>query len=315
MADRVRRLPPARLLRARAIARAAARRTRARAEHLVRVASDRRLGAAPPPLPPGLEGNRSRSLVPDESLWRVVERYRGRFEVPALSYGTVHDYADSRELIPGLATASLDMKDLQRCWMLKAILGNVEPGARLVEVGAGEPLVAGVLARLGYDVVVVDPYDGSGNGPRELRAFRRAYPELGFVRERFPPGRRIEPPVGAVYSISVLEHVPVASIEDVISAAAKLAAGGCCVHAIDHVVRGWGAEEHAERLRRIVAASGLQRERLDETIAELEGDPDAYFVSAEAHERWRGALAYDHYPMRRIASINLFTRHTPPPAG
>jgi hypothetical protein len=30
-------------------------------------------------------------------------------------------------------------------------------------------------------------------------------------------------------------------------------------------------------------------------------------VSAEAHEQWRGALPYDRYPMRRIASINLFS--------
>ena len=41
---------------------------------------------------------------------------------------------------------------------------------------------------------------------------------------------------------------------------------------------------------------------------ELEQDPEAYFVSAEAHERWRGRLPYQHYPMRRIASIGLLSR-------
>jgi hypothetical protein len=47
---------------------------------------------------------------------------------------------------------------------------------------------------------------------------------------------------------------------------------------------------------------------LHELLDRLTSDPDAYFVSAEAHERWRGALPYDRYPMRRIASINLFAR-------
>ena len=90
--------------------------------------------------------------------------------------------------MPGLAAASVDMKDLQRCWMVKAVLGNVEPGGRLLEIGAGEPLVAGLLSRLGYEVTIVDPYDGSGNGPREYADFASAYPDLDFVRDQFPPG-------------------------------------------------------------------------------------------------------------------------------
>jgi hypothetical protein len=85
-------------------------------------------------------------------------------------------------------------------------------------------------------------------------------------------------------------------------------AGGCCIHAVDHVLRGWGEAEHAERLERVVSASGLSGELLNETLEHLDEDPDAYFVSAEAHNLWRGSLPYDDYPMRRIASINLFQR-------
>lgn len=290
------------------------RQARARVADLVRVARDRNLGAAATPLPRGLAENRSRSLLPDEELWRVLERWRGRFDVPALSYGTVRDLADSRRHLGGLACASFDMKNLQRCWALKAIVGQVEPGSRVVEIGAGEPLVAGVLARLGYEVIVVDPYDGSGNGPREYRAFRRTYPELTFIRDTFPPRESIDAPVASVYSISVLEHVPPDSVEDVIRATRRLLepARGCSVHAIDHVLRGWGADEHRDRLDRIVAASGMSGDALDEVIARVERDPDAYFVSAEAHEQWRGELPYDAYPMRRIGSINLFARE---PAG
>ena len=284
-------------------------RLRARAAELVRVARYRDIGAADTPFRAGLSDNRSRALVPDDALWRVTERYRGRFELPPLSYGTVRDFADSRDVLPGLSSANGDMKDVQRSWMLKAIVGNVEPGALLVEIGAGEPLVADVLARLGYRVVVVDPYDGSGNGPLEYRAFRRAYPKLSFIRDRFPPRDGLDRRCSAVYSISVLEHVPLDSIQAVVSAARELLApDGCCIHAVDHVVRGWGADEHRERLERIASASEIEPELLERTLAAMDEDPDTYFVSAEAHDRWRGSLAYGEYPMRRIASVNLFTR-------
>ncbi len=247
--------------------------------------------------------------VPSERLWELEQRYRGRFEVEPLSYGTVRDLADSVDNLGGLARASSDMKDLQRCWMVKAILGVVEPGGRLVEIGAGEPLVADLLSRLGYEVTIVDPYDGSGQGPREFEEFSRSHPEVTFIRERFPPSAGLEGTYAAVYSVSVLEHIPLEALGGVIAAATDLlASGGASIHAVDHVLAGWGAEQHLERLEEIVRGSGLPLDRLHELIRRLESDPEAYFVSAEAHERWRGALPYDSYPMRRIASIGVLSR-------
>ena len=246
---------------------------------------------------------------PAERLWELEERYRGSFEAEPISYGTVRDLADSLDNLGGLARANGDMKDLQRCWVLKAVLGSVPKGAPLVEIGAGEPLVAGLLARLGHPVTVVDPYDGSDQGPREFDQFTAAYPDVEFIRERFPPAGGLPPEAGCVYSISVLEHVPPDGITDLLGAVERLTApGGCSIHAIDHVVAGWGAEAHLERLEEIVRRSGLPVEGLHERIDRLRDDPDAYFVSAEAHERWRGALPYGDYPMRRIASIGVLSR-------
>jgi hypothetical protein len=247
--------------------------------------------------------------VSPHRLWELEDRYRGTFEVDPVSYGTVRDWADSVDHFDGLARASFDMKNLQRCWMVKAVLGNAEPGGRLLEIGAGEPLVADLLSRLGYRVTVVDPYDGSGQGPREYEAFRRSYPEITFIRERFPPGQELDPGFAAVYSISVLEHIPTGAVGEAMAAAADLLSpGGCSVHAIDHVVAGWGSDEHLERLEEIVRRSGGSVAYLHELIGRLEVDPETYLVSAEAHERWRGSLPYDEYPMRRIASVNLFSR-------
>lgn len=270
----------------------------------------RRLAGKPPRYvapPAGHGSNASAWTIGDESIWPILDVYGGSFEVPPISYGTVRDFADSTENMPGLAGANFDMKDMQRCWMVKAIVGNVPRGARILEIGAGEPLVAGVLSRLGYEPTVVDPYDGSGNGPREYEEFKQAYPDVRFVREQFPPRQEVGGGFAAVYSISVLEHVPLEAIDGLIAAARELIApqNGLSIHAVDHVLAGWGADSHLEKLERIVAASGLPAERLAAAIAQLEVDPETYFVSAEAHNRWRGGLDYDSYSMRRIVSVNL----------
>ena len=258
--------------------------------------------------PPGAD-NASAWTIKDTPLQGLVERYRGNFPLPTASYGTVEDFADSVDNMPGLAGANFDMKDLQRCWMLKAIIGNVPAGSRLLEIGAGEPLVAGALSRLGYDVTIVDAYDGSGNGPREFETFRSVYPDLTFVREHFPPQTEVGEDFAAIYSISVLEHVPLNVIDSVMDRSRKLLARqqGVSIHAVDHVLAGWGAEEHLEKLRRIATGMGIADADLDTALAELAADPETYFVSAESHNRWRGALPYDQYPMRRIVSVNFFS--------
>lgn len=251
--------------------------------------------------------NASAWTVADGSLWPIAERYTGAFPLAEISYGTVRDFADSGDHMTGLAGASFDMKDLQRCWMVKAILGNVERGSRILEIGAGEPLVAGMLSRLGYDVTVVDDYQGGGNGPREFKRFQQAYPDVRFIRELFPPSEPLGDDFAAVFSISVLEHVPLEQVGGVVEAGHQLLKpGGCSIHAVDHVLAGWGADEHREKLDRIVAALGLPQSELADTIEKMERDPETYFVSAESHNRWRGDLPYDQYTMRRIGSVNLF---------
>jgi hypothetical protein len=262
------------------------------------------------PSPNGLSGGQNASAIalPDADLWPLRDLYEGRFAVEPVAFGTVRDYADSTENLHGLASASADMKNLQRAWMVKAVLGKVPRGSRLVEIGAGEPLVAGVLSRLGYEVTIVDPYDGSGNGPREYSRFTADYPDLAFIRDQFPPAGGLAGPYDCVYSVSVLEHVPGDAVAGVIEGAWAAVGdrGGCQIHAVDHVIAGWGADSHREVLDAIVAALGLDAGELAQTIERMERHPETYLVSAEAHNQWRGSVPYDSYPMRRIGSVNLF---------
>jgi SAM-dependent methyltransferase len=214
----------------------------------------------------------------------------------------VRDWCDSVERLPLLATASRDLKDVQRPWALKTITAALPPTSRLLEIGAGEPLVAGMLARDGYDVTVVDPYDGRDGGPSNVGDT----PGVRVVRGLFPRDVPAAERFDCVYSISVLEHLPAGAIDEVCAGIRALTRpGGLTIHAIDHVLLGTGAEDHLAHLRRLTGAFGLDEQALDGLLATLAADPDAYFLSAEGHNRWRGSVPYDEFPMRRCVSIQL----------
>ncbi len=255
----------------------------------------------------------------DQELAEVSRRYRGKFEVGDLSYATVRDFCDSVDHLRQIATFNGDLKDSQRPWMLKAILSVVPPGGRILEIGAGEPFVADLLDRLGYEVWIVDPYDGSGNGPLEYEQFQRDCPNLRFVRSLFSEQILAAPPGGfdCIYSISVLEHVPIESLGGVFRGVKKfLKPGGSSIHAVDHVHRGNGAESHYATLKSMVTWSGLQEADLTRVLAQMEADTDTYYLSAEGHNRWRGAVPYDEFPMRVCISVQLVSPATAlrPPA-
>jgi glycosyltransferase involved in cell wall biosynthesis len=251
------------------------------------------------------EGVLNPPAVPEAALDELRARHGGR-RPPLLGYATVRDYVDSAERLPALATASRDLKDVQRPWAVKAILAGAGPGARLLEIGAGEPLVAELLARLGYDVTVVDPYDGRDGGPADVDAVKAAAPHVRVVQGLFPRDLGDDERFDCIYSISVLEHLPPDALDSLGVQIARFGRnGGLTIHAIDHVLRGPGDAEHLDRLRRLVRSFGIAEYELDELLARLDDDPETYFLSAESHNRWRGGARYDDFPMRRCVSIQL----------
>jgi 2-polyprenyl-3-methyl-5-hydroxy-6-metoxy-1,4-benzoquinol methylase len=243
----------------------------------------------------------------DATLATIADRY-ARYATATLSYATVRDFVDSFEHVQPLATAQGDLKDVQRPWTLKAVLGAVPRGGRVLEIGAGQPYVADLLARLGYEVWVVDPYDGSGNGPLEYEQFRAACPGIRFVRETFRDDLREIPreAFDCIYSISVLEHIP--DLDQVMMGMKRsLRPAGLSVHSVDHVHLGRGDAEHREHLTYMLKRFGIPAEELDRVARIWSDDPDTYYLSAESHNRWRGSTPYDDFPMRVCVSVQAVT--------
>ena len=244
---------------------------------------------------------------------RTAQRYAD-YHAPRVSYATVDDYCDSADNLPLLAAANQDMKDVQRPWMLKAILGRVARGGRLLEIGAGTPIVADLLARLGYDVWVIDPYDGRDSGPQEFDELRKRYPAVRFIRSAFPTGldEADEHRFDCVYSISVLEHIPDEAVTRFCRGIDRFLRKerNWSIHAVDHVLLGNGAAEHRAKLSRFADSFGVELAELSTMLERLERDPDTYFLSAESHNRWRGATPYEQFPMRRCVSVHFCVTST-----
>lgn len=236
----------------------------------------------------------------------VYERYRS-FSCPQLSYGTVREFCDSFDHLPLLATMTLDLKDVQRPWVFKAVLGHIPRGSRLLEIGAGEPVVADILSTLGYEVWVVDPYDGRDLGPSDFQGLRKRYPRVRFLRGLFPDACPQDMRFTCIYSISVLEHIPTEVIDIVAAGMDRFLAStnGYLIHAIDHVLRGNGDSHHLRNTTRLLKRIGFDQNEIDQVLTKIEIDIETYFLSAESHNRWRGNTPYDEFPMRKCVSLHI----------
>lgn len=249
----------------------------------------------------------SMGIVPDDHLPRLLDLARAPAPT-GLSYGTVRDFCEGVDWCPALLEYNRDIKDSQRFWMLKTILATQPRGATLLEIGAGEPIVADILGRLGYRVIVVDPYEGAANGPLHVEHFRRAYTNVEYRVSWFSADLEGISPgsVDCCYSISVIEHIPFDRLEAVVQGMRLLTReGGSTLHAIDYVALGNGTAYHTEMFQRFAGLLGYSIREADAVIARAAADPDTYYLSAEGHNRWRGGVPYDQFPMRRVLSLQV----------
>lgn len=264
-----------------------------------------------------------RVFLDPTSRAQLIGRYRGHGQIRSLGYGTVRDYCDSADHLPQISCLQGDMKDLQRPWLVKAVNACVPSGSRLLEVGGGEPIVAGVLAELGYHVTLIDPYDGSGHGPIDYSRFVREYPHVHIIRALLDQNTLGLMPASfdCVYSVSVLEHVHEPKLAAVYQGIRRfLRPGGFSMHAVDHVAEGNGSGFHAQQVQYILQ---YQAQLAGQDVAKVEhqlmalmqtlnNDLDTYYLSASGHNSWRGRRPYDEFPFRKCVSIESVVQFTTP---
>jgi hypothetical protein len=77
------------------------------------------------------------------------------------------------------------------------------------------------------------------------------------------------------------------------------------VHAIDHVAAGPGDAHHRTMLGKFLGRFGIGGDEIDAVLARAMVDPETYFLSAEAHNRWRGSMPYASFPMRKVVSVQF----------
>ena len=249
----------------------------------------------------------------------IVARFSGRSPAEGVSYATVRDFCESVDELPQITALDGDLKNVQRPWAAKAILANVPPPARLLEIGGGEPIVSGFLSELGYDVTLVDPYDGFGNGPTDYQRYVELFPDVKIVREYLRPGLPGLAPhsFDAIFSISVLEHIPPDSLPACFDAIAEfLAPGGLSAHCFDFILQGHGDAHDLGNAQKILAeqkrVTGAPDEQpFDELLQRVRADVETFFLSPQGHHHWRGGKAYSDFPFRKVVSLQTVGRRQP----
>ena len=241
----------------------------------------------------------------------MVARFSKENGEAGTSYATVRDYCESVDLLPEITPTDGDLKNVQRPWALKTLLGCVPPPARLLEIGGGEPIVSGLLAELGYDVTLIDPYDGFGNGPTDYERYVELFPQVKIVREYFRPEMKTFPgkSFDAVFSISVLEHFPTESLTPCFQAVEEfLRAGGASIHCFDFILQGRGEIDDRPMAEKILAeqsrlTAAPAPESLEALLERLKADVETFYLSPQGHHNWRGGRPYDEFPFRKVASL------------
>ena len=246
----------------------------------------------------------------------IVSRFSRPGPGTGTSYATVRDYCESRDELSQITPIDGDLKNVQRPWAVKAILANVPPPARLLEIGGGEPLVCGLLSELGYDVTLVDPYDGGANGPTDYTRYVERYPHVRIVREYFKPDLAGFSPhsLDAIFSISVLEHIAPDSLSSCFDAIAHfLRPDGASIHCFDFILQGQGETHDLGHAQKILAqqariAKADQPVSFDDLLQQLRADVETFFLSPQGHHNWRGGRDYSDFPFRKVVSLQTIAR-------
>ena len=249
----------------------------------------------------------------------ILSRFSKRDPGVGTSYATVADYCESLDELRQITPVDGDLKNVQRPWAAKAILANVRLPGRLLEIGGGEPILSGFLEELGYDVTLIDPYDGFGNGPTDFERYVEQYPDVKIIREYLRPGLPGLTPgsFDAIFSVSVLEHLSPEALRLCFDAVNEfLTPAGASIHCFDFIMQGPGELDNPPMAERILAEQARLSgqpvaDSLPSLLARIQADVETFFLSPQGHHHWRGGRSYSVFPFRKVVSIQTIARRAP----
>lgn len=230
------------------------------------------------------------------------------FELVSVSVPKIVDYIRYARNFPNLISEKGDVKDVQRPWVVETIRDLLPQGSRVLDLGGSACEVAGFL-KSHCSVTVVDPYDGSGNGPTNPNVYRKRHPEIEVIQGYVD--RNLKVPIqDCVYSVSVVEHIePPFHAETVSAISSVLRPGGFSIHSIDLTCAGY--KDFLGQNRPLVQ-SWIKTHGVEIDVQALADDAlndiETFFLSPQMYLQWLRDRPYANYPWRKVASLNVVMR-------
>ncbi len=223
-----------------------------------------------------------------------------------IAFATVREFHRLADEYPQLLPRNEDLKSFQRPWCVDRLLKCLPQGGRVLEIGADKCDLVPFLRSRRFDVWVIDVYDHFGGGTGTLDLVQQKFPDLpitrGFLHEdRSLPTSHFD----AVYSCSVIEHIPLEHLEATVQQIERvLKPGGVSIHAIDCTIEGVkqnqvSSQKFIEAHRRACDVTNLGQKAID--------DLETFYLSPQGHLNWRrfNQRSYDEYPYRKVTSLGL----------
>lgn len=226
------------------------------------------------------------------------------FELIYVGYSTVPDYLRYRQKYPRLVSEKADLKDVQRPWALEKAIELAPPGSRVLDLGGSRAELADALSSHAQ-VTVIDPYDGSGNGPANVDFYRNKFPRVTFLAELLTKETRI-PKQSAVVTTSVVEHIGKDRLVETVEAIHNaLEVGGYSIHAVDLTCRGKnGFMEWQIGHNQAWADAHCPGVNVSQIAAAMLEDIEAFFLPLTMYVQWKKDKDYNSYPWRNVGTLN-----------